>query len=120
LPGRKPFDRAQTLTAHAGIKFNFGLALAYDLIASPENDSRCQGPAAPSFCTTPAPTPWTIRQQVLTVSVNPACDCWRLDLSFLIRREFIVPDFRGNPAIPLKPDFHATLTIARFGSFGLQ
>ncbi len=130
---RKPFDRAQTLTAHAGIRFKFGIALAYDITVSPENDFRCQmnpmpdAPPLPAFCLddsgmtkVPPPAPWTIRQQLVTLSINPSCDCWRVDVRALFRREFILPDFRGNPANPFKPDFGITLTLARFGSFGLS
>ena len=64
--------------------------------------------------------PWTIRQQVFVLSINPSCDCWRLDVSALIRRPFILPEFRGSPEVPLKPDFAVTFTLARFGSFGVQ
>ncbi len=126
---RNLLQRVQQLTLHAGIKFNFGIALGYDLLATPLNDPRCRGLDTPAFCAAPGadPTmappplmPWTIRQQVLVLSINPSCDCWRLDLSALFRREFILPEFRGRPEVPFKPDFSVTFTLARFGSFGLQ
>jgi len=120
------FQRNQQLTLHAGIKFNFGIALSYDVLATPLTDPRClSDPNAerPSFCpdpsASPLPMPWTIRQQVFVLSINPSCDCWRLDVSALIRRPFILPEFLGNPTVPLKPDFAVTFTLARFGSFGL-
>jgi LPS-assembly protein len=123
-------QRNQQLTLHAGIKFNFGIALGYDVLATPVTDPRCPGPTSfdpnadrPSFCpdpsVSPLPMPWTIRQQVFVLSINPSCNCWRVDVSALIRRDFILPEFRGNPAVPLKPDFAVTFTLARFGSFGL-
>jgi LPS-assembly protein len=122
---RQPFDRAQTLTAHVGIKFKFGLALSYDITVSPENDIRCQpsqdpnAPALPAFCSeSPLPAPWTIRQQVVTLSINPSCDCWRLDVRGLFPRQYIIPGFQASSG-PLI-DFGITLTLARFGSFGLQ
>jgi LPS-assembly protein len=127
-PSRQPFDRAQTVTAHAGIKFKFGLALGYDVTVSPQNDFRCTSSAPPPFCFTndvppvalsPPPTPWTITQQVLALSINPSCDCWRLDVRALFRRQFILPGFQGSN-VPFSPDFSITLTLARFGSFGLQ
>ena len=123
----KPF-RAQTVTARAGIRFNFGLGLLYEVTVSPQVDSRCMGPAPPAFCpvdigsgvvSSLPPTPWTILQQAVTLSINPSCDCFRLDLRALFRRDFILPDFRGNPALPFKPDFSFTLTLAKFGSFGI-
>jgi len=122
----QPF-RAQTITAHAGIRFNFGLGLAYDINVSPQRDTRCNqlpapAPPPPSFCpadTALTPTPWTILQQVVSVSINPSCDCFRLDVRALFRRDIILPDFRGNPALPFKPDFSVTLTLAKFGSFGI-
>ena len=64
--------------------------------------------------------PWTIRQLVFVLSINPSCNCWRVDVSALIRRPFILPEFRGSPEVPLKPDFAVTFTLARFGSFGVQ
>jgi LPS-assembly protein len=118
-------QRNQQLTLHAGIRFNFGIALGYDVLATPLPDPRCPSdPNAdrPSFCPDPSAPPlmpWTIRQQVFVLSINPSCNCWRVDVSALIRRDFIVPEFRGNPAVPLKPDFAVTFTLARFGSFGL-
>ena len=120
-------QRNQQLSFHAGIKFKFGIALGYDVLATPLPDPRCPSdPNAerPSFCpdpsTSPLPLmPWTIRQQVFVLSINPSCDCWRLDVSALIRRPFILPEFLGNPTVPLKPDFAVTFTLARFGSFGL-
>jgi len=113
-------QRNQQLTLHAGIKFNFGIALGYDILATPLTDPRCPSdPNAdrPSFC---PDMPWTIRQQVFVLSINPSCDCWRVDVSALIRRPFILPEFRGSPEVPLKPDFAVTFTLARFGSFGVQ
>jgi LPS-assembly protein len=123
----RPF-RAQTVNGHAGMRFKFGLGLAYDITVSPQRDSRCNpvadpaAPPPPAFCpadTTLTPTPWTILQQWVTVSINPSCDCWRLDVRALFRRDFILPDFRGNPQVPFKPDFFVTLTLAKFGSFGM-
>ncbi len=122
----QPF-RAQTLTAHAGIRFSFGLGLSYDINVTPQRDSRCNqlaapAPPPPAFCPADAaltPTPWTILQQVVSVSINPSCDCFRLDVRALFRRDIILPDFRGNPALPFKPDFSFTLTLAKFGSFGI-
>jgi len=135
-PSRQPFDRAQTLTAHIGLKSKFGLALSYDITVSPENDIRCQiGPngqpvlSSPASCyvdddpstssfKTPLPAPWTIRQQVVTLSINPSCDCWRLDVRALFPRQYILPGFQASSG-PLI-DFGITLTLSRFGSFGLQ
>src|SRR5215813_6449807 len=124
-PSRQPFDRAQTLTAHIGLKSKFGLALSYDITVSPENDIRClpsqdpNAPPLPDFCSqNPLPAPWTIRQQVVTLSINPSCDCWRLDVRALLPRQYILPGFQASSG-PLI-DFGITLTLSRFGSFGLQ
>ena len=48
-------------------------------------------------------------QHSLAVSYAPACDCFRLDLIATQR-----------PAIKLIPDFSVSLTISRFGSFGVS
>ena len=140
ITDRSLLQRNQQVTLHAGIKFNFGIALSYDVLATPLNDSRCPTTVSPDptivdrplFCpndptSSPLPMPWTIRQQVVVLSINPSCDCWRVDVSALFRREFILPEWSGRaePELgglprPLKPDFAVTFTLARFGSFGVQ
>jgi len=90
--------RAQNLSLGVSARFNFGLAMGYDVLFSPT----LKDPADPN-----SPAPWSLVQQAARISFSPSCDCWRLEVgAFLAGRELKVPDF------------NVTLTLARFGSFG--
>lgn len=100
-------ERAQILSARAGIRFKFGLGIRYEVNATPRIPSCAL--AVPPTCSPEAAQPgWSLLQQSASLSFSPSCDCWRFEvLAFL-------------PAGQKVPDFAATLTLARFGSFGTK
>jgi LPS-assembly protein len=82
------FGLASQLIAGARARFPGGLGARYEAIVQPLREG----------------TP--LAQQSVGLSYGPACDCWRLEVSAVLRPETRVPDFG------------ASLSLSNFGSFG--
>ncbi len=96
--------RSHVLTAGARARFKF-LSLRYDLLAmSQPADSRDANPGL------------VLLQQVMTLGVTPACDCWRVDV--YARHA----PTRASTDAPLNflvwPELGFNVSVSRFGSIG--
>jgi LPS-assembly protein len=104
-------ERAQQLVAGVGGRLKFGLGFRYEAQAWPIQDPLT--PADPATGVVPQHLFWSVEQQIFGISLAPACDCWRLDISAILRRNADRTGFAS-------PDFALTLVISRFGSLGVS
>jgi hypothetical protein len=87
-------SRAQLVSASAF--WNFGpVGLRYDLLLN-----------QPVVGTPSVPATLAVLQQQATVTITPACDCWRVDV------------YAREGAVIKVPDVGVSLTVSRFGSIG--
>jgi LPS-assembly protein len=102
-----PTIQSRTHVISAGAWWNFGpVSLRYSVILAPYTwvvNGKLD--AAPVM---------SLSQHSLSVSLSPACDCWRFDL-------LATQTLTTNPNTQLKvPDFGASVSVSGFGSIGTR
>lgn len=89
-------DPAEQVVAGLRTNLPFGLRIRYEAIVQPLLDNL------------------PLVQQLFGLSYGPACECWRIEGTAILRRQQL-PD---KDATLLFPDFGVNLSVSGFGSFG--